>query len=707
MGSSTTKKDIQTIIETILSKTYSTIEPDVDYQSGFSEEGGRKAQYIVDDLRYRESQGMVRVSDLGYLSIGGADGSEIEFILSQTEISRGVIIEISDSGAERARERSKALSVLGKELLVVQGDAMGVLDQALEKLEQWLAEGAISGLVCSAQAVLHELPRRSPTYNLSVFIGKLFRKSEWSTCAFYSREPSRPQGWTESVMIRIPGVRGESLSKFATYTRDRLSMAGIPSALAGEWVGMPSMLAVETLHKLIRGNSLRRISYELGEQLTQFDPIAVKKQLEVLVSGMRVSVDSITTGGFKRALEDYAVEYVDDKSEPLPVPRTHSEIVGFASLRPPAVRDALPVRQPAKDAEQPLPLSSDEVSDIFAGEIRPVEVDAWLDQFESGERIYIANLLRGFKYFGRSDTMELYRKLYNLVIERLPGVDPSVIRFVPLGGAATSGALAAYQFRMANSLSPSAFLESASLKDGDDLSTMPLVFLDDILASGHHAAQTWKSLVSTGKLSNKSRVLLATLVGTAAGTRFLEERTNFETCSAVLLDKSDDPLSDQSRIFSDAQAREVTRRIVEAYGRRLSPTAPFGYLGTGMMVSFSHGVPNNTLPIFWSKQADWQPLLDRISALEIKVGETYEGKISEVNDFMARVSLGRGKDAILRLNDIEDRPISFMTEFLRKGQAVKVKVKETDAYGEIIVSMKFRTDDVVEEKELPLRLSED
>ena len=199
-----------------------------------------------------------------------------------------------------------------------------------------------------------------------------------------------------------------------------------------------------------------------------------------------------------------------------------------------------------------------------------------------------------------------------MVLSRLSEFDPGSVRFVPLGGAASSGAYLAYQFRVANALNPSAFLEAAALDANDESSGQPLVFLDDVLATGHHAAQAWKSLVSTGRLSNKAPALLATLVGTAAGVRFIEERTNFKNCTAVLLDKSDDPLSEHSKIFPNAQAREVARRIVETYGKRLSPSTPFGYFGTGMLVSFSHGAPNNTLPIFWSNRANWRPLLDRI-----------------------------------------------------------------------------------------------
>src|SRR6267378_272951 len=97
------KQDLQRVIEALLSRPYSDVEEDEEYQQNFSDEGSRKAQYIVDDLNYHESEGNLRIAELGYLSIGGADGSEIAWILNETAIPKGVIVEISENGAQRAR----------------------------------------------------------------------------------------------------------------------------------------------------------------------------------------------------------------------------------------------------------------------------------------------------------------------------------------------------------------------------------------------------------------------------------------------------------------------------------------------------------------------------------------------------------------------------------------------------------------------------
>lgn len=171
------KQDLQKIIGDLFKFAYQQEEADADYQDSFAAEGSRKARYIVDDLRYREAHGLLRTSDLGYLSIGGADGSEAEQVLTDTEISKAVMVEVSDSAVRRAAARVERLAALDKQLIVFQGDATALLDSSLRRLEDWCTAGKISGLVCSAQGVLHELSRRSPGFDLPVFLGKLFRNT--------------------------------------------------------------------------------------------------------------------------------------------------------------------------------------------------------------------------------------------------------------------------------------------------------------------------------------------------------------------------------------------------------------------------------------------------------------------------------------------------------------------------------------------------
>lgn len=595
--------DLSQRIDELIANAYGEADVDPNYQESFANEGVRKAEYIVDDLRYRESRGLLQPERLAYFCIGGADGSEVEYVLSETAISKAVMIEISDEGATAARNRMIELARRGKEFVVLQGDATGLLDNALDVADKWHVSGAIDGLVCSAQGVLHELPSRSPGFDLPVFLGKVFRNPDWRACAFYSREPSLPEGWPQKVRIRIAGLPASQLVRFARYVSDRLRMSGSPQALSSGWVDLPSPLAVETLHKLIRDNSIRRIGYELEEQLTGFDPMVVKENLQALVEGMHVTVEHVTTSGFKAALRDYRVEYLGHDSEPLPVPKTHSEVIGFMCTEPkqtgpvpklgiegpPATKAAVPFKNP------------------FGDKVSDGEILEWLSQFELEERQLMARLLDGFVYLSfdrvRSMAVELHSLLHSELGETLDRA-----WFIPMGGAARSGAFVAYVFRSLNQIPNERFLPYQLICDRVSDSD-PVILLDDLLASGHQAVHEWASVVKTGGLPANSPAYLATLVGCEAGRIFVEERTTLETVCTLQLTRSQEPLSSDSMLFPDVVERDHLRKLLEKYGRALAPRGPLGYAGSGLLLAFEHSTPDNSLPIFWATTNNWKPLL--------------------------------------------------------------------------------------------------
>lgn len=600
------RQDIERIIQSLFEHAYQEENVDADYHASFSDEGSRKAQYIVDDLRQLENSGRISTGDLGYLSIGGSDGSELSYVMDETDIPRAVLIEIGDEAVARATERAKTLANRGKQLIVMQGDATARLDEALGALESFCSSGDISGLVCSAQAVLHELPNRSPDYDLPIFIGKLFRSPGWRTCLFYSREPSLPAGWPDSVRIRIPDLPGPQLVRAASYVRDRLSMTGEPQALASNWVGLPAILAIETLHKLLRGTSIQRIGYELGEQLTSFDPLAVKQHLESLLDGMIVTVEQVTTLGFKKALQEYAVEYRGHDSEYLPVPRTHSEIVGILC------RDVADTRPPEAPVSTPVPLQEEPHTDAvftnpFDGDVPDERIEEWLRQFETGERPLIARLLDGFTYVSFKRLRGLIADLHNQ-LQDLLDTEASEVLYVPMGGTAKSGGLVSYFYRVENRIPEPRFVDYSSLSAQHGQSSRAVVLLDDLLASGHQAISEWLKLSEANILSDR-RVFLATVVSREAGVRYITERTDLCPCSAIQLTGPDEPLSTSSRLFPLEEERSEVRRILKKYGEMLIPSSPFGYAATGLLLAFAHSTPDNTFPIFWSNVGGWLPLL--------------------------------------------------------------------------------------------------
>ena len=80
----------------------------------------------------------------------------------------------------------------------------------------------------------------------------------------------------------------------------------------------------------------------------------------------------------------------------------------------------------------------------------------------------------------------------------------------------------------------------------------------------------------------------------------------------------------------------------------------------------------------------------RIEAIvaEVEVGKVYEGPVVKMLDFGAIVNIMPGKDGLLHISQISNERINAVTDVLKEGQIVKVKVLEADEKGRLRLSMK-------------------
>ena len=83
--------------------------------------------------------------------------------------------------------------------------------------------------------------------------------------------------------------------------------------------------------------------------------------------------------------------------------------------------------------------------------------------------------------------------------------------------------------------------------------------------------------------------------------------------------------------------------------------------------------------------------IEQITA-EVEIGKVYEGPIVKLLDFGALVNLLPGKDGLLHISQIAHQRVEKVTDFLKEGQIVKVKVLETDEKGRVKLSMKALID---------------
>ena len=77
---------------------------------------------------------------------------------------------------------------------------------------------------------------------------------------------------------------------------------------------------------------------------------------------------------------------------------------------------------------------------------------------------------------------------------------------------------------------------------------------------------------------------------------------------------------------------------------------------------------------------------------ELEVGKIYEGPVTKILDFGALINLLPGKDGLLHISQIAHERVERVSDYLKEGQIVKVKVMETDEKGRVKLSMKALLD---------------
>jgi polyribonucleotide nucleotidyltransferase len=73
---------------------------------------------------------------------------------------------------------------------------------------------------------------------------------------------------------------------------------------------------------------------------------------------------------------------------------------------------------------------------------------------------------------------------------------------------------------------------------------------------------------------------------------------------------------------------------------------------------------------------------------DVEVGRVYEGPVLRLLDFGAIVQLMPGRDGLLHISQISNERVNAVSDHLKEGQIVKVKVLEADDKGRVRLSMK-------------------
>ena len=117
---------------------------------------------------------------------------------------------------------------------------------------------------------------------------------------------------------------------------------------------------------------------------------------------------------------------------------------------------------------------------------------------------------------------------------------------------------------------------------------------------------------------------------------------------------------------------------------------------------------DGTIKIAASSKASADAAVKAINDLlaEVEIGKVYEGTVARITDFGAFVTIMPGKDGLVHISQITDERVENVSDYLREGDVVKVKVLDIDSSGRIRLSIKAVAEDAAKESAQPSSESE-
>ena len=99
---------------------------------------------------------------------------------------------------------------------------------------------------------------------------------------------------------------------------------------------------------------------------------------------------------------------------------------------------------------------------------------------------------------------------------------------------------------------------------------------------------------------------------------------------------------------------------------------------------------DGTIRIYGSDAASRDAAVNKIGEItaEAEVGAIYEGTVARIVDFGAFVNILPGKDGLVHISQISSERVENVSDYLKEGQVIKVKVLDVDQRGRIKLSMK-------------------
>jgi polyribonucleotide nucleotidyltransferase len=99
---------------------------------------------------------------------------------------------------------------------------------------------------------------------------------------------------------------------------------------------------------------------------------------------------------------------------------------------------------------------------------------------------------------------------------------------------------------------------------------------------------------------------------------------------------------------------------------------------------------DGTVRIYGANKESTDAAVQRVLGItaEAEIGRVYEGTVARIVDFGAFVTILPGKDGLVHISQISNERVQSVSDYLKEGQQVRVKVLDVDQRGRIKLSIK-------------------
>lgn len=316
--------------------------------------------------------------------------------------------------------------------------------------------------------------------------------------------------------------------------------------------------------------------------------------------------------------------------------------------------------------------------------VKPLDIIKWLGNFDTEDLEYAKDFISNLTVYTTNEIEEILNDSFSELFKDI-GKDERII-VIPIGEFGKSGSMVSYFFQKTE------FYKNRSNNSKIDLlptlnnylfnkdKNYTLVLLDDFIGTGKTINTYFIECIENIKQNFKDIYCIG-VAGMENGISLISPL--FKEVKIPYSNIFKPAFSSRSSIFGYRKYSDH-REIAYKYGKKLtSPSRgknknllkdsngeqkfldALGYENSQALVSFAHGSPNNTLPIFWANKDNWFPMIPRFSVDKISSARNFRKNIlhelsilkefgsENIRDNFFSLEIKKGKRTFTSVNRID------------------------------------------------------